>query len=132
MLAGAAVAWMVKKQQSIALSTYDAEIVSGSLAGCDGVFIRGLSSELGHPQNKPTVLNMDSSSAIDLANEPVMHNASKHIMRRDLFLRELVHRGDIIPVLVKTSDNVADALTKPLAKGPFVKHRNVLLGHGQV
>ena len=57
-----------------------------------------------------------------------MHEASKHIARRDLFLRELVERGEIETTFVKTADNVADALTKPLEKSSFLKHRAALLG----
>ena len=119
---------MVKKQQSIALSTYEAEIMAGSLAGCEAIFLRGILKELNHAQVCATVLKMDSSSAVDLAHDPVKHSASKHIARRDLFLRELVSRGELKPVLVKTAENVADALTKPLAKGPFLMHRRKLLG----
>ena len=119
----------MKKQQTIALSSYEAEVVAGSLAGCEAVFIRGILAEVGQTQSGPTVLKMDNSSAIDLANDPVMHSTSKHIARRDLFIRELVQRDMIKPVFVKTANNVADALTKPLHKGPFLGHRNTLLGH---
>ena len=56
------------------------------------------------------------------------HNASKHIARRDLFLRELVERGVIETVAVKTADMVADVLTKPLEKSVYLKHRDTLLG----
>ena len=56
-------------------------------------------------------------------------SSSKHIARRDLFIRELVARGALIPTYVKSAHNVADALTKPLPNGPFLTHRDVLLGH---
>ena len=85
-------------------------------------------AELGRPASSATVLKMDNSSAIDLANDPVMHTASTHILRRDLFLRKLVERGEIQPKFVKTSENIADALTKPLAKALFQAHREKLLG----
>ena len=127
-MGNASISWAVKKQHSIALSTYHAEIMAGSLAACELVSIRGLLTELGHKPTGPTTLKMDSSSAIDLAHDPVMHTASKHIARRDLFLRELVARQEVHPVLVKTTDNVADALTKPLPKALFLAHRAILLG----
>ena len=127
-MACAAIAWIVQKQRSIALSTYEAEIMAGSLAACDIVFLRGILSELRSTQSGPTVLRMDNTGAIDLANDPMHHSKSKHIARRDLFLRELVERGQITTVAVKTSDMVADALTKPLEKSIFLKHRDTLLG----
>jgi hypothetical protein len=127
-MSGGAVAWSAKKQTALALSSYEAEIVAGSQAACEGVFLRGINGEVGNKQMEPTVLEMDSSSAIDLAQDPMMCEKSKHIARRDLFLRELVERKIMAPVYVKTTDNVADALTKPLEKSLFVKHRATLLG----
>ena len=98
------------------------------LAGCEAVYIRAILAELGFAQLKPTILKMDSSSAIDLANDPVMHATSKHIARRDLFIRELVSRDVVKPILVKTEHNPADMLTKPLRKGVFLPHRETFLG----
>jgi hypothetical protein len=58
----------------------------------------------------------------------VMHATSKHIARRDLFIRELVSRDVVKPILVKTEHNPADMLTKPLRKGVFLPHRETFLG----
>ena len=134
-LANAAVSWAVKKQHSIALTPYHAEVMAGSLAACEAVFLRGLLKELGRAPEEATVLEMDCSSAIDFAYDPTLHKASKHIERRDLFIRELVDRGELKPVKVKTGNNVSDALTKPLPKGAFVAHRARVLnefGHRPV
>ena len=56
------------------------------------------------------------------------YEKSKHIHRRDLFIRELVERGVVEPKYVKTAENVADALSKPLSRGLFLPHRNSMLG----
>ena len=71
---------------------------------------------------------MDNSSAIDLAWDPTHYNKTKHIARRDLFIRELVERKVISPKFVTTVKNVADVLTKPVKKDTFLKHRVALLG----
>ena len=118
----------MKKQESIALNTQQAEIVAGSLAACDAIFLRGLFAETGHPCEEPTVLYMDNSSAIDLAFDPVLHAKTKHIDRRDLFVRELVARKVVVTKFVPTAQNVADVLTKPLPRQAFQKHRATLLG----
>ena len=128
MLANAAISWVAKKQETIATSPYQAEIVAGSLAACDGVGIRGILGEVGHPPSEPTVLYMDNSASIDLAHDPVHHTKAKHIARKDLFIRELVENGVIKPVKIHTSKNVADAMTKPLEKQAFQGHRSTLLG----
>ena len=72
---------------------------------------------------------MDNSSAINLAHDPVLHATSKHIARRDLFIRELVERGVVAPKYIKTERNAADILTKPLPRTVFQAHRATLFGN---
>ena len=56
------------------------------------------------------------------------YDRSKHIARRDLFIRELVSNNIIKPESIRTEENPADALANPLPKAAFIKHRNKLLG----
>ena len=100
MLGNGAISWGVKKQDSIALSPAESEINAGSLAACESVGLNGVMADIGFPITEPTPLFMDSSTAIDLAHDPVLHAKSKHIARRDLFIRELVDRKVIKPVFV--------------------------------
>ena len=127
-LSGAAIQWASKKQQTIALSTYEAEVVAGSMAACSAVAIRGILEEIGLEQTDPTALAMDSSSAIDLANDPMHYDKSKHIARRDLFIRELVENEIIKPFHIATTKNPSDMLTKPLSKAAFNAHRATMMG----
>jgi len=87
---GAAIAWATKKQRAIALSSYEAEVVAGSEAACQAVAIRGLLEELQINLHEPTTLYMDNTAAIDVSSDPMYYDRSKHIARRDLFIRELV------------------------------------------
>ena len=75
--------------------------------------IRGLLGELRVNMTEPTTLFIDNTSAIDVAKDPMYYDKSKHINRRDLFVRELVSNGAIKVEYIKTKDNPADALTKP-------------------
>lgn len=127
-LCGAAISWAMKKQESIALHTMEAEIHAGSLAACDAVFIRGITEEVGYKQTQPTVLRMDNTSGISLANDPMFHAKAKHINRRDLYIRELVERKVIRTEYIASGDNPADMLTKPLDKQLFQKHRATIMG----
>ena len=127
-MCNAAVSWGMKKQQSIALFTTEAEIMASSLAACDGIFLRDSSIERGFPQSEPLVLFIDNKGAIDLAHDPVLHSSTKHIKRRELFIRDLVLDGVIKPKYVKTTDNMADIFTKPLQRQSFRKHRAALMG----
>jgi IS1 family transposase len=58
----------------------------------------------------------------------VLHSKTKHIERRDLFIRELVSRQVVATKYIATSLNVADALTKPLMRDAFFRHRAVAMG----
>ena len=127
-MSGAAIQWSSKKQATIALSTYEAEVVAGSMAACSAVGIRGILEEIGLEQTDPTALAMDSSSAIDLAHDPMHYDKSKHIARRDLFIRELVENEVIKPFHIATTKNPADMLTKPLSKAAFNTHRATMMG----
>jgi hypothetical protein len=124
----AAISWSTKKQESIALNTQQAEIVAGSLAACEAVFLRGILTDIGHSPSGPTTILMDNTSAIDLSYDPVLHSKTKHIERRDLFIRELVSRQVVATKYIATSQNVADALTKPLMRDAFFRHRAVAMG----
>jgi hypothetical protein len=128
MLANAAIAWMCKKQDTIALHTFDSEIKAGSFAACAAVFLRGPMDEVGFAQLEPSPLYLDSSSAIDLSLDPMKQESSKHILRRDLFIREVVERGLVKPIYIKTDKNVADVMTKALGRGPHRQHRATMLG----
>ena len=127
--AGAVHSWGSKKQATVAINTQHAEIIAGSEAACELVSERGILGEIGFVQTKPTLLKMDNTSAIDLANDPMYHSKAKHIARRDLFIRELIEHGEIRTEYIKTSLNIADALTKPLTKQAFLAHRAALMGH---
>ena len=58
------------------------------MAARDGVFLRDLLDELGLMQAGPTVLYLDSKSAIDLAFDPVAFRRTKHIASWSCLTRE--------------------------------------------
>ena len=105
--------------KSTALNTAEAELMAASEACREAVSLRGLCEEHGHPQQKPTVLKMDNTAAIAIAEDPQMHDKSKHIHRRHLYIRELVAEGIIEPKYVKTGENTSDIFTKPLPRKEF-------------
>eukprot|EP00965_Chrysotila_dentata_P195167 6176841-Pleurochrysis_carterae.AAC.1 len=70
MLSDAAIAWGMKKQQSMALSTCEAGIMAGSLAACQAVYLHALLTGLGFPSPGPTCLRMDNSGTMNLAHDP--------------------------------------------------------------
>ena len=115
MMSKAAISWGSKKQQSVALSSCEAEIVAASEAAKEAVYLDRLHDELGFKSNsEPIQLALDNKAAIDSSYNPENHSRTKHIDRRHYFVRELVEEGRIVVPFVSTIDNYADFFTKPM------------------
>ena len=64
--------------------------------------------------SSPTVIYEDNEGALQLANNPVHHDKTKHINIKHHFIRETVAAKQILVLRVVTKDNVSDLLTKPV------------------
>ena len=125
-LAGAAITWMSRKQDTVALSTVEAEYTAMSEACKDGVWLRGLLKEIGIEQPSPTVIHCDSTGAVALARNPIQHQRTKHINVKYHRIRELLKGKEISLVYLQTEKQPADAMTKALPEVKFVQCRAVL------
>ena len=114
MLQGAAVLWGSSRQRSIALSSAEAEMVAASDAARDTRFIRRLFSSIGKPIPNPTPLMVDSSSAIQWATRKAKWSASRHIATRHFCIQQWKRDGQLIPLKVVTTRQLADIATKAL------------------
>ena len=70
---------------------------------------------------------VDNKGVVDMSEDYVSNNRTKHIERRHLKIRELVEQGIIKVAHVAGEDNIADILTKPLGRRRFEKLRKNLL-----
>ncbi|WVZ75809.1 hypothetical protein U9M48_023840, partial [Paspalum notatum var. saurae] len=68
-------------------------------------------------------LLVDSTSAISVANNPILYSRTKHIDVRFHFLRDHYEKGDIDLVHVVTQNQLADIFTKPLEFSAFARLR---------
>ena len=110
----AALTWGSRKQKSIALSTCEAEIIALSEAAKDIVYLRKLLDGLDAKERSPSLLSTDSKSARDVSYNPEHHDRMKHVQRRHFFVRDMVESFEIEVPFVRTADNLADILTKPM------------------
>ena len=78
-IAGGPVSWKSRKQDTVALSTAEAEYVALSIAAQECVWMRRLLSELGNPPGGPTTILEDNQSSIATARNPQFHGRAKHI-----------------------------------------------------
>ena len=115
-----------RKQNTVALSSTEAEYASATEADCEGVWLRKLLNDLGRKQEGPTTIYCDNMSAIALTKNPVFHARSKHIELRHHFIRDLVQKEEIQLEFITTNEQPADMLTKPITTEKFLKFRDML------
>jgi hypothetical protein len=72
-------------------------------------------------------LQYDSTSALSVAKNPVLHSKIKHIEVRYHFLIDNVEKGKITLIHVPTHGQLADTFTKPLDPATFTRLRGELL-----
>ena len=123
-LNGGVVSWRSSKQDTVADSTIEAEYIAASEAAKEVVWIKKFITGLGIIPSilDPVNLYCDNNEAIAQAKEPRSHQRSKHILRRNHRIREIIERGDVKIYKVPTNDNVVDPLTKPLPQPKYDSH----------
>jgi len=126
-LGSGAVTWASRKQQSVALSTTEAELVAASEATKDLVWVNRVLQEMDTTSNqaKPKLL-IDNVGTIKLIHNPEFHRRTKHIEIRHYFVRERWEEGAMDVDYVASEDQVADIMTKALGPTIFVKIRDLL------
>lgn len=92
---GGAVTWTSRRQQSVSLSTTEAEYVAASEASKDAIWLAHVYNEI-VPLNAVPVLLVDNASAISLMKNPQYHKRTKHINVRYHFMRERVENHELL------------------------------------
>jgi hypothetical protein len=121
---GALVSWKTKGGKSVTLSTTEAELFAGSETAKELMFIYNIYKGMYEVDylKLPIIIRMDNTGAIYLANNYTTGQRTKHIDIRDHYLRELVSRGIIKIIFVKSEENDADIYTKNLSEELFERH----------
>ncbi|WVZ80762.1 hypothetical protein U9M48_028215 [Paspalum notatum var. saurae] len=119
------VSWSSKKQNSVALSTAEAEYVAVGACCAQLLWMRQTLRDFGCEFSKIPLL-CDNESAIKLANNPVHHARTKHIDIRHHFLRDHEAKGDIAIHHVSSENQLADIFTKHLDEERFCALRSEL------
>ena len=130
LLRGEPTVWFTQKQRLVANSTAEAEYRAAVSAIDDICWIRRLSNELNKLNlNQPTILCIDNQSAIHMlknTHEGKISKGKKHIEISRKFVHQ--HVGSTIELqAVKSEEQLADILTKPLPKTVFAKLRSKII-----
>jgi hypothetical protein len=127
-LNGNAILAVSKRQERIAQSSTEAEIIALSEGCKDLMYLYQLLSEFHHVE-LPMKCHEDNTAAIDVLNDPFNNKKTRCVLTRYMKTRELIADGLIMLAHISTDLNVADFLTKPLTGQKFLEKRAYLMGH---
>ena len=111
--------WFAKTQRSVTLSSAEAEFFGAMMAARDLLWVRDLLVDLGFVFDGPTIVYIDSKSAVDMSVDPVAFKNTKHILRAAEFLRDIVLREVAYLKHLPGRYMLADLLTKNVSRQVF-------------
>ncbi|CRG92846.1 hypothetical protein PISL3812_09917 [Talaromyces islandicus] len=115
-----AISWQSKRQSVVALSTCEAEFMGQTQATKEAIWLRRLLNELNISQGKAaTIICGDNQGAIALSSNPQYHSRTKHMEIQRKWQGEVQGTGTVELKYVPTAEQIADGLTKPLARDRF-------------
>ena len=121
-LAGGPFSWRSRRQNTITLSSTEAEYYALSHAAREAAWLRLLFEGLYCIDSKYVKIRIygDNQSSLALSENPEYHQRTKHIEVQHHYIREQVGDGKVDLFFVPTLDMSADGLTKAL-KAPAFK-----------
>ena len=127
-VAGGAVLYKTKFQDTIALSSTQAEFSAACDAGKCILYVRSLLQEIGLPQEQATTLYIDNNGALLMANAQQPTRRTRHVEIKQFVLLEWVENDLIELQRITTSDNYSDGFTKPLGRILHYRHFDRVMG----
>ena len=115
------VSWSSRKQRIVADSTCFAEYVALHDASHEAIFLRQLLDCLDFPCRGATTVYCDNDAATRLTEDHMFHAQVKHIRVKLHSIRDCVDHGEVRILRVRSADNIADVLTKPLGCSDFLR-----------
>lgn len=123
---GAAVTWASQRQQTIALSTTEAEFMAACSATKEVIWLKRLLLDVDEYNQNSVNLNIDNQSAISVIKNENYHKRCKHIDIKYKFVKEKYENKEIVLNYISSHEQSADIFTKPLPKCKFQYLRSKL------
>jgi hypothetical protein len=118
-IGSAPISWKSQLQDEVAQSSSEAEYRSLAAGALEAMWIRNIFSEIGLPLSRPITMYVDNQSSIKMAENPVLHKRTKHIEKGCHLVRDHIKKGRVALEFIRSHEQVADILTKPLPKVSF-------------
>jgi hypothetical protein len=110
------IAWKSKKQSAVSRSSAEVELRALATTTAEIIWLRWLLADLGVSCDNSTPLLCDNMSAIQIANNPIKHELTKHIGVDASFVRSHCQQSTIDLKYVSSELQVADFFTKAQTK----------------
>ncbi|KAG6531058.1 hypothetical protein ZIOFF_004828 [Zingiber officinale] len=118
-LGGNLVTWRSKKQNVCARSSAEAEYRAMAHGLAEMLWLSFLLTNIGLKVELPLRLYCDNKAAINIANNLVQHDRTKHIEIDRHFIRERLDSGELCLPYVKSEDQLVDMFTKVISQAVF-------------
>ncbi|GKD61865.1 retrovirus-related pol polyprotein from transposon TNT 1-94 [Tanacetum coccineum] len=118
LLRGKLVCWSAKKYKFVVMSSAEAEYVAAAGCYANILWMKSQLTDYDIIYEKVPIF-CDSTNAIAISNNPVLHSRTKHIDIRYHFIRDHILKGDIELHFIPTQYQLADIFTKPLDEPTF-------------
>ena len=119
--------WSAKQVKIVPDSTCEAETAVGSFATKSVCFSRELLKAHSRPLQGPTIMLGDNKAMFDMIQQEGASSRTRYYERATLLIKRATLLLILKPLLIKTSDMLADVFTKPTEKPLFQKFRDVMM-----
>ena len=126
---GGVVAYRSITQSITATSSTEAEFMAAVTAVKQVRYLRAILNDLGFKLKKPTPIYEDNMSAINIINDKIPTERSRHIDIQYFAIQDWRENGDIIMVHIPGIINPADSMTKPIGWMLHWRHVRRFMGH---
>jgi Reverse transcriptase (RNA-dependent DNA polymerase) len=122
---GGPISWASRKQKLVSQSTMEAELIAGSFATAEGIWLIRLGSDFKHDLT-PIPIFTDNQSSIAFSNDSLNNSHTKHIDVHYHYTKEQINSGNIDLQFIPSFENPADVLTKPLTARKHLRMLSIL------
>ncbi|KAK0581627.1 hypothetical protein LWI29_016112 [Acer saccharum] len=111
---GNLVTWRSKKQTVVSRSSAEAEFRGIAQGITELLWLKNLLGDLGFHPKGSMKLYCDNKASVQIANNPVQHDRTKHVEIDRFFIKENIEEKIIEIPYVPSKDQLADILTKAI------------------
>jgi hypothetical protein len=127
-IAGGTILYKTKYQDTIALSTTEAEFTAACDAGKAILYVRSILNEINMPQDAATILFIDNNGALMMGNAQQPTRRTRHLDLKKFAILDWIQCDLMIMQRIATADNCSDGLTKQTGTQLFYRHFDYIMG----